>query len=80
MMKTSPLMQLSASRRELQNTNVEACFLDTAATGFNDAALLRINDAQALIAAALLWAIDLGRRDRHHAFPCLPTDGNPFRA
>lgn len=36
MIKISPLMQLSASRTQLQSTNAEACCLDTAATGSDD--------------------------------------------
>jgi hypothetical protein len=53
MMNISPLMRLSASRTELQSTKAEACCLDTAAAGCNDAVLLRIDDALAVIAAAL---------------------------
>ena len=36
MMNISPLMQLSASRTQLQSTNAEACCLDTAAPGSDD--------------------------------------------
>jgi hypothetical protein len=57
MIKISPLMQLSASRTELQSTNAEACCLDTAASSFNDDAAsgrqAAINDAWAVTAAAL---------------------------